>query len=81
MIKKFQFCHNKEEVLKSIRQSNYVPEAMLVYIMRNGCSGFRCGKCPLGLVCDRYPSHSRDYAFSVLTEARKRLSESIKPTS
>ena len=72
---------NKEEVLGSIRQSNNVPEAMLVYIMRNGCSGFRCGKCPLGLVCDHYPSHSRDYAFSVLTEARKRLSEDMKATS
>lgn len=72
---------DKTEVLKSIRQTDNIPEAMLVYIMRNGCSGFRCRKCPLGLVCDHHPVNSKDYAFAVLKEARKRLEGSIKATS
>ena len=69
---------DKSEVLKCIKGSNNVPEALLLYIARNGCAEFKCRKCPLGLVCDHYPVNSRNYAQAVLAKAHEKLEEMQK---
>lgn len=64
---------DKREVLKSIRMSENVPMAMLTYISRNGCSGFRCRECPLGLVCTHVPGDAPSVALDVMKVVRKRM--------
>ena len=65
---------NKRDVRFCIKKTKNIPAAMVLYIARNGCAQFRCKKCPLGIVCDHMPVHSRDYAASVLLEIKKRYS-------
>jgi hypothetical protein len=72
---------DRQEVLKSVRFTGNIPEAMLMYIARNGCSGFKCKGCVLGLVCSHRPVDSVSYAVAVLTEVNKRLTFSSKAPS
>ncbi len=57
---------DKREVIHCMQNTGNIPAAMVAYIARNGCSEFRCRKCPLGLVCDHYPEHSRGVAIEVI---------------
>lgn len=70
---------DKSEVLRCIRKSGNIPLAMVRYISRNGCSEFRCRKCPLGLVCDHYPSSARGVAMTVLVEAESVMRDRKDP--
>lgn len=49
-----------------------VPKAMVIYISRYGCNGFKCNKCPLGLICNHYPQNAEYFATIVLNEIDKR---------
>ena len=53
-------------------------KALVYYILKNGCNGFRCRKCPLGAVCDHNPLHSRSYAIIVLQKVDEREREVAK---
>ena len=66
---------DKREVVKCMWGEKNVPFAMVRYISRNGCASFRCRNCPLGLVCDHYPSSAVSAAIKVLVEAEKKLSQ------
>lgn len=65
---------DKREVRRCIRHTKNVPAAMVLYIARNGCNGFKCRGCPVGTVCDHRPVNSRDYAAALLLEIKKRYS-------
>lgn len=60
---------NKSEAALCLMSSKNVPVAMVRYISRNGCNGFRCRKCPLTLVCTHRPADSIPVAVRVLAEA------------
>ena len=64
---------NKSEVANCLMMTKNVPAAMILYIMRNGCGEFKCRKCPLTLVCDHYPAHSKDYAFAVYKKVVEKM--------
>lgn len=48
-------------------------KAMVIYIAKEGCNGFRCkrGGCPLALICTHNPEDSRKYAILALQEAER----------
>lgn len=59
-----------------INSKGNVPMAMVEYIFRYGCNGFKCKKCPLGIVCDHYPSNSQFFASKVLNRIEKNIDKS-----
>jgi len=61
----------RSEVIESLSVTKNIPAAMVRYISRNGCNGFRCRECPLGLVCDHYPVHSQEVALKVISEVSR----------
>lgn len=64
---------NRTKVLRELYENNgNVPKAMVSYIFKHGCNGFRCKKCPLTLVCSHKPEYARTAALFVIDEVRKR---------
>jgi len=43
----------------------YIP-VMLEHISEHGCSGLKCKKCPLKLLCDKDTSKVKDLAIKML---------------
>lgn len=65
---------NRNAAMETLLRSRNVVEAMVLYIEERGCNGFKCRECPLTLVCDHYPAHSKDYAHEVILKTRSVLS-------
>lgn len=53
----------KEELVR-----NYVP-VVLQHIRDHGCSGLKCKRCPLNLVCDKNASKSKELANQMIAYA------------
>lgn len=65
-----------QKAMDCVRMSGNIPAAMLLYIEQNGCRGFKCRGCLLGLVCSHRPDMARDYAHAVrvrILEMRERM--------
>lgn len=56
---------------------NYVPVVM-EHISKHGCSGLKCKRCPLNLVCDKNASKSKELANQMIAYANtQRLKGSV----
>lgn len=67
---------SKKEAHKAIQLAEgNIPKALLIYIMKNGCNGFRCKGCLLQKVCTRYPKDAVYIAAKVYNEVIKREEE------
>ena len=53
--------HANAEFIKEM----YIP-VMLEHISEHGCSGLKCKKCPLKLLCDKDTSKVKDLAVKML---------------
>lgn len=68
------------DTYKAVREElvrNYVPVVM-EHISKHGCSGLKCKRCPLNLVCDKNASKSKELANQMIAYANtQRLKGSV----
>ena len=68
------------DTYKAVREElvrNYVPVVM-EHISKHGCSGLKCKRCPLNLVCDKNASKSKELANQMIAYANtQRLKQGV----
>lgn len=66
----------KGEATKAfIQAGGNVGKAMVIYIAKNGCSGFRCRSCVLKVVCSHHRNEASSYAIRTLVAVEEKEGE------